>query len=473
MPRRGFMHVDPGRLVPLGYDRRVHLLRRGREALGSDAERRAPAAAGVAIVAGVVLLQWFYVVAPLLHAKPLIWQDSIDYVRLSTTPIPAIFTRSRPPLYPYLIHLLGHGRTLLVVQGVVSAASFDILALAVFTRAGRGWFRYAAAAFIACMAVSQSISLWNYSILTESFTLSVNALAAASWVRLRGSRALVPALGLAAFAGSMLRDSEVMLFLLLAVALGVYGLYSRPERRLQWATAVCVAAVALGALYVAAGTKRTSVYLKDVFYVRIFPYPNRVAWFAAHGMPDSSAIDALARAGSAKPGVAKVVSYNTSKPEYFPLNAWFRDAASREYLLYLATHPGYVLLEPFQRPTQAFNSVGLNVRGYAPRGQKYPRLLDAIVFPPGWLLLVGSLVVAALLLSEGAADERLLVQGTLMVAAGLVLTLIVWHAEGQEIARHNLESDVVGRIGVMVALASLGVAPARVTELDQGFADTN
>ncbi|MDA8102226.1 MAG: hypothetical protein M0Z34_04585 [Nitrospiraceae bacterium] len=439
----------------------------------SAAERKGAVVAGAAIIAGVAALQWFYVVAPLLHAKPLIWQDSIDYVRLSATPINAIFTRSRPPLYPYLIHLLGHHHRILIVQGVVSAASFDILALAVFDRAGRGWFRYAAAAFIACMAVSQSISLWNYSILTESFTLSVNALAVASWVRLRGSRLLVPALGLTAFAGAMLRDSEVMLFLLLAVALVVYGIYSKPERRVQWAAAVCVAAVVLGALYVAAGTKRTSVYLKDVFAVRIFPYPGRVAWFAAHGMPDSVAIDTLARNVPSQPGSAKVVVYDAAKPAYAALNAWFRDAASREYLLFLATHPGYVLFEPFQHPTQSFNSVAPDVRGYAPLGQSYPRLVDDIVFPPGWLLLVGSLVAAAFLLGDEEADEKLFVKGTLLVAIGIVLMLIVWHAEGQEIARHNLESDVVGRLGVMVALASLGVTASSASGRGRGAPDSN
>lgn len=425
------------------------------------------------IIIGVVVLQWLYVVAPLLHASPLVWQDSLDYIRLSTTPIPAIFTRSRPPLYPYLIHILGHGRGILIVQGVVSAASFDILALTVFARAGRGWFRYFAAAFIACMAVSQSISLWNYSILTESFTLSVNALAVASWVHLRGSRTLVPALGLAVFAGAMLRDSEVMLFLLFALALVAYGFRSRPERRVQWAAAACVAVVALGALYVAAGTKRTSVYLKDVFYVRIFPYPARVAWFAAHGMPDSVAIDALAHKDTAQPGFAEVVSYDTSDPAYAALNGWFRDAASREYLLFLAVHPGYVLFEPFQHPAQSFNSVASNVRGYAPVGQQYPRLVDAVVFAPGWLLLVGSLVAAALLVGDGEADEELFVKGALLVAGGVMLTLIVWHAEGQEIARHNLESDVLARLGLVVALASVGVAVPRPTEADQGSMDAN
>ncbi len=355
---------------------------------------------------------------------------------------------------------------MLIVQGMVSAVSFDLLALAVFVRVGRGWFRYLVAAFIACMAVAQSISLWNYSILTESFTLSVNALALASWVRFRGSRLLVPTLGVAVFAGVMLRDSEVMLFLLLALGLVLFGLHDKPERRIQWAAAVCVAAVSLGALFVAIGTKRTSVYLKDVFYVRIFPFPSRVAWFSAHGMPDGRAIDALAGSTSAPGGYAKVVTYDSTDPAFAPLNAWFRDSASREYVLYLATHPGYVLFEPFQHPTQSFNSVSSNVRGYAPSGQRYPRLIDVIVFPPGWLLAVGALVTASLLLGD-EADEKFLVQALLLMAVGVVLTLIVWHGEGQEIARHNLESDVIGRLAVVLALGALGATPHRSAELGQ------
>ncbi len=445
----------------------MQVLRLGRDALGPSAESRAAVVAGTAIVVGVAALQWMYVVGPLLHSRPLVWQDSLDYIRLSSAPLRDLFTRSRPPLYPYLIRLLGHGRRMLLAQGVFSAFSFDVLALAVFRRVGRGWFRYPVAAFIACMAVAQSISLWDYSILTESFTLSVNALALASWVGLRGSRLLVPALGLATFAGVLLRDSEVMLFGLLAVGLVLFGLYDKPERRLQWAAAVCVAAVSLGALYVAVGTKRTSVYLKDVFYVRIFPFPERVAWFSAHGMPDAQAIDALATATPARAGYAKVVIYHAADPAFSSLNVWFRHSASREYLLYLATHPGYVLFEPFQQPTQSFNSVSSNVRGYAPRGQSYPRLIDEIVFPPGWLLVAGAAVAASLIIGDDA-DERLLVQALALMAVSIVLTLIVWHGEGQEIARHNLESDVTGRLAAAVALAALGVTARRGTDRDSG-----
>ena len=39
---------------------------------------------------------------------------------------------------------------------------------------------------------------------------------------------------------------------------------------------------------------RDTLNTTDNLYVRVFPYPARVAWFSAHGMPEAKQIDKLA-----------------------------------------------------------------------------------------------------------------------------------------------------------------------------------
>jgi len=64
--------------------------------------------------------------------------------------------------------------------------------------------------------------------------------------------------------------------------------------------------------------------VEDVFVVRVFPFPSRVVWFAARGMPEAPALDALAASTQAAHGSAKVVGPDLTSEEWRPLAAWFR-----------------------------------------------------------------------------------------------------------------------------------------------------
>ena len=354
-----------------------------------------------------------------------------------------------------VLRLLPNDRTLSVLQGEFSILGFDVLAVVVARRMRDGALRYLFGAAIALLATVQPISLWNYSILTESFTISANALALAAWIGLKDRWAIVPALGLVCAFGVFIRDSEIVVFCLLAVAVVVVGVIGRSRQWPSYVAAALVIVLSLAAFVLESQTKRDTVYLRDVLAVRIFPFRDRVAWFSAHGMPDAALINSLADATPKVVGQAKVVSYDRGSPNFHSLNLWLSVSGTRTYAEFLLLHPSYVLLEPFSSPPQIFNNASGSVRFYAPAHQRVPRLLDDLLFPRGPILAIAALLIGALIASRDRTDRVAWYQSLVLLLMSGVVSLLVWHADGQEAARHTLESNLLGRLAVIMALAAL------------------
>lgn len=414
----------------------------------------------------VVAAQIYYVLLPLHSSPPLIWQDSIAYKTLSQVRLSTIFSQSRPPVYPLLLRWVSNDRTLVVLQGGFSILGFDVLAAVVARRVRGGALRYLIGAAIALMAVVQPVSLWNYSILTESFTISANAFALAAWVALKDRWAIVPALGLVCAFAVFLRDAEILVFGLLAGAVVVVAVIGRSRQWPQYVAAALVLALSIGAFALESQTKRGAVYLRDVFAVRIFPFPDRVAFFSAHGMPDGTLIDALAVATPIVGGQAKVVSYDRGSPKFRSLNRWFFVSGTGTYAEFLLLHPSYLIFEPFASPPQVFNNASGSVRFYAPAHQRVSRLIDDLLFPRGVILAIAALWLGAAIASRDKTDRLAWYRSMVLLLMSGIVTLAVWHAEGQEAARHTLESNLLGRIAVIMALAALaGPAAAPAEEL--------
>jgi hypothetical protein len=194
--------------------------------------------------------------------------------------------------------------------------------------------------------------------------------------------------------------------------------------------------------------------IANVYAVRVLPFSDRLDWFADHGMPQRARLEAMARSArlADAPG-ARIVSAlagEHSDPLLAPYFGWLRDHGETTLLRYAVTHPGYLFIEPFERPERGFNTAG-GWSGYVPSHRRVP-LVDRLLFPPWPVVLVLFIVACAI-----AAWRRLrswewwLTFG--WAALGFVALAAAWHADGQELSRHVLVPDVQIRLATFVALA--------------------
>jgi hypothetical protein len=208
---------------------------------------------------------------------------------------------------------------------------------------------------------------------------------------------------------------------------------------------------------------RTTPDTADVLFVRVFPYPGRVAWFADHGMPEAERIDRLAGETPTPPGGVKVVGISQRDPAFGPLERWIATKAGSTYLLWLATHPWYVISEPLQRPERAFNFAHGDLAFYAPTDDPMRSPLTSVLWPPVAELLVTA--VLALVLGWLSGAWRTAPWWTLVVLTlvGVAAMLVAWNGDGQEVTRHTVEGFVQVRLGVWLLFA---VGLLRVPLLD-------
>jgi hypothetical protein len=217
---------------------------------------------------------------------------------------------------------------------------------------------------------------------------------------------------------------------------------------------------------------RTTGDAADVFYVRVFPFPSRVAWFAHHGMPEPRQIDQLAASLPASDRVAKVVYLGAGTTGFGPLERWLRIDGPRTYAEWLVSHPWYVVTEPLVRPERSYNFAQGNLAFYAGRpGMASP--LTPIAWPP--LVELAPLLALALYAAVDRRAWRHSAWGTVaaVTGVGLAAMLVAWHGDGQEVTRHTVEGFAEARLGlwVLVVLGLLGAPspwgdrrrPARLT----------
>jgi hypothetical protein len=278
----------------------------------------------------------------------------------------------------------------------------------------------------------------------------------------------VAATTLACLCFAVTRDAQVWTVAMGSLVVGIYAL-SRLGRspqvaRRAGALAVCLLSVAALAEWGTLSSHRTTSDVKDVLEVRIFPFPDRVAWFASHGMPEQKQIDQLARTTAALPGSAKVVGVPTDGQAFGPLRQWMADKGPGAYLLWLVTHPGYVITEPLQTPQRAFNFAHGDLTFYAANQNRMSSPLTVVMWAPFiGLLFMGALAVYLGILSEAWRDRpwRAVL---ILTGLGLVAMLVAWHGDGQEVTRHTVEGLAQLRLGlwILIVVGLLGAAPVGV-----------
>lgn len=396
-------------------------------------------------------------------AYPLEWNDSFDYLASSHTPwlSTARWLGPRPALAPVVLSLAGSSvRTFVTVQTAVAAGAWALLAGAVATTLGPGWRRWLAAFGVLAISLTWPVTMWDQQVLTESLALSSLALVAAAtvWASERLTRPRAAAVVAAALVALAVRDSHVVPVALGGLGMIAWALLRHPRRRrLALVTGAYLAGLALLVAGSAQWSHRDRVPLEHVYAVRILPYPQRVAWFGHHGMPDASQFATLPPVLT--PGKAPYTSLN-------PLPAW---AAWRRWLAadgkaalaeYAVTHPGYLVGETRHRPERVFNN-GDGLATYRPLHLREVPGLARVAYPAPLLAFVAALPLLVLASWRRALRSPTVVAGSILIATSIPHALAAWHSDGMESARHLLIPAMQVRIGALLVLVGAALARPR------------
>jgi hypothetical protein len=398
--------------------------------------------------------------------QPVIWTDSMSYATVAANPVwsTGFWAGQRPPLVPLVLKLAGSATGFTALQSVLAVGAWGFLAFTVGRLVPEGWRRVVAVWIVLGFATTTPITLWNRSVLSESLSLSLLALlvAATIWAVRGLTWPRVTALGFVALLFAATRDAQVWTVAALGVIVAVVALArwrrNRPSSLRIVALAVSLLLVAGVTGWVVVHTGRSRQNVANALYVRIFPFPSRVAWFAAHGMPYARAIDrSMADTKPPTPGAAKV--FNTSDPKLAsleaPLEQWIVNHGQSTYLLWLVTHPAYVFTEPLQRPERSFNfDNGLLTFYAAPDRVDSPA--SPVLWPAWWWLLPLTVIGLGTAAVRGGWRERSFQAVVMLGALGIFTMLVAWHGDGQEVTRHTIEGFAELRTSVLI-LAVVGV----------------
>jgi hypothetical protein len=386
-----------------------------------------------------------------------IWQDSYSYLAVSHNPFFSLglWAGKRPPLTPLLLKIAGTPTEFAVTQTSIGVVAWTFLAVTVGSLAS-GWRRVPATAIVFAFACTLAVTEWDWSVLSESLALSALAFMFAFALRYIRDRARSNAVGffIASIAFVLDRDEDIWTILLIGVAalLGAWVFSRRKANGIVRRTAA-VGVLLIGLAVVTEvpvfTSQRDAQYILDVLVIRVFPYPDRVAWFSGHGMPDARLIDQLASLAPHTPGQAVYLSLDLQQPALTKLQRWITSDGATTYALWLAEDPGFVLTAPFVNPPLTFNNANGDISFYGGPERVDTDALDDLLFPGIWgelAILAVALVIAT---ARGMWRRELWTIGVLG-ALGPVSMLIAWQGEAQEVTRHMVVGSVEARLGVLL-----------------------
>ena len=432
----------------------------------------------VAVAVAGTLRVWQVVGRP-----PLGWNDTADFVdsSLASWTSLGLWAGARPPAVPVILKVVGEdAATFVHGQAAFAVLCWAALAVSLATVVpGRG--RWPAAAAVVAFSTTSPVTMWERSVLSESLALSLMALGLAAGLQV--------ARGVTARRGAMLlgvaavwcatRDSHASVVLLggasALVSAAVLRARSRradadadageralpPVVRLWTALGVGAVALALVATWGSSQGDRHAFPMRNVYEVRVLPYPDRVAWFADHGMPQAEAfLGPDARSAYREPGAAPVVHVGDDDPELGPWLDWVASDGRLAFARFVASHPTYLVTEPSRVPERAFNNAGGDRGFYAPPDvPKVPGADRALARPTTQVLLVVALTVAWVL--GRRRWSPVLVTGSITAALAVPHGLLAWHGDGMETARHLVVPGVQLHLGALLMVLGAATAPLR------------
>ena len=424
----------------------------------------APVVAFVATVLVGAGVRWWQVSG----RSPLGWNDTADFLDGSGAPWASLelWAGRRPPGAAVVLKLVGGDiDTYVRAQAAFAAVCWAALAASVAT-VMTGWARWPAVVAVAGLSLTTPVTMWDRSVLSESLAVSALALVAAATVQL--ARDLTWARVAAVLAASAVwlatRDSHAVVALaggaVLLAAAAVLWWRARPApltptpRRLAGLGA---GGVVLGLLVVAGSAhgERHHFPTRNLYEVRVLPYPDRVQWFADRGMPQAEVFAGPdARTPHAEAGIPPVMFVGDDDAELRPWLDWVESDGRAAFARYVATHPLYLVTEPLRSPERAFNNALGDREFYRPLDTPRVPLVDRVLALPTAVVLLVAALVGGWAIGRGRWAPAL-AAGAALGALAVPHGLVAWHSDGMETARHLMVPALQLHLGVLLLV--LGV----------------
>ena len=431
---------------------------------GPSSRVAAARVAAVAVIVGLATRWWL-----IASRRPSWWNDSDDYraaARHGWWTLD-LWAGERAVAVPALLKVAGGGDLAFVrLQVAVAAVCWAVLAYEVARTARSSATRWTVAAFVTAFSLAAPLTMWDRSVLSESLSLSALALAVGALVRLQrrttwGSAAA----GVVAVAGlALARDTHAWVVLCGTVIAGVVGGYRRARGRPvgpRPLVAFVLLAGVTGALVIAAADhgERQAFPTRNVLQARILPYPERVEWFAAHGMPQADRFLGLDRlAPYVEEGAAPVTYVAEDDPAFAAWNRWVASDGPAAFRLWVLTHPTYLLTEPRHDPERAFNNAAGDRSFYAAVDQRVVPFLGEVFLPSRPLGILAAIGLAAAAWARRGPHSPALGVGVVTLVLALPHAALAWHADAMETARHLVVPVVQLHLGVLLLAVDVLVA---------------
>ena len=388
---------------------------------------------------------------------PIGWNDSLDYARS------AVWAGSRPPLVPAVLGLAGSATTFVAVQVTVGVAAWVTLAFVACRSMPPRW-RFPTLLVVLGFASTTAVVRWDRSVLSESLAMSALAVLLAALLYAGDGPLSWWKVGAIVGAGALfasVKDAHVWVVWLVAIFLAIDTVVRRRGAKgiaAAFGLALCAGALLGGSL----SAHRADEPVAHAYFVRVFPYPDRVSWFAAHGMPDADIVRNYARETVTPRGAAPVVVIDTADTRVQPLVHWLRDDGERVYTQWLVEHPWTTITEPFRDPERAFNFANGDIGMYSAPGRTQLDLVDAMLFPHAVVVAVLAALGLAVGLRTGLHRRAWWWVVVVFGAIGVVHMLIAWHGDGMETTRHVSIANAQTRLCILVLVVA-AVAEVSVT----------
>lgn len=360
----------------------------------------------------------------------------------------------RPFVVPLLGTLVGQSLVYFVwVQTAVSLFCWGFLAVSLADQFRSAVMKTAVLASVLAFSLGRHILVWDWSIMSESLSLSLMALLVGLFVRLGESFTWVRAIliVLVSFLWAFTRDANAWV-ILLASAFILLAFFVRKLDE-QWAalSAALMLVFVLNSISVnSAPVPRWSYPLMHAIIVDVLPHDKAVAYFVERGMPFTEEMSGWPAAFPLRLNLAE-------EDDLDDFYRWTVSGGRSVYLGYLlSTMPGSLLTpmagEHF--PVRIGNEFN---RPYAYE-PPLPLQVEDVFYFDLWSVTARLLVVALMLFALWRAwsmSNRLAVVAFAMVALSYAYAFLAWYGDGLSRARHLLPAEVLLRLGCLLLVLEL------------------
>ncbi len=384
--------------------------------------------------------------------------DSVAYVGFPSWAemfaLSNLWSGSRPFVVPLLGTLVGRDLAYFVwVQTGISILCWSFLAYSLTAQFRATAMKMVVLVGVLAFSLGRHILVWDWSIMSESLSLSLMTLLLGLFARIFksfswGKAALVV---LVAFLWAFVRDANAWMVLLVSVVVLLVAI----ARRLDWKWWALSAALALvfivNSISVnSAPTPRWAYPLMHAIIVDILPNEDAVGYFVERGMPYSEAM-------SAWPAAFPTNLNLWQEDDFDEFYRWTNEEGRSVYLSYLlSTAPGSL----FKPVAPEYFPVRIGTEFNRPYAYNPPLSMQAEgAFYFGLWSGAAKLVFAMLLLfalwRAWVADNAVAVIALTSVALSYPYAFLAWYGDGLSRARHILPAEVLLRFGCLLLVLVL------------------